>query len=201
MAEINVITRARTGDEAAQRTLYERYFPAAYRLGYLLLGNPCDAEEAVQDAFVYLFRNLDRYDEKRGSFWAWLRVTVVSRSRNKRRYAPAPPLSLEQLEEKGRAPADRRSGTDPAQLLELRGAQRALWEALQQVSPGARNALILRYYADLPYAEIARMLDCSAAAARARVAHGKVQLRHLLAGQEEQLLQRSALSTAVSAVK
>ena len=73
-----------------------------------------------------------------------------------------------------------RSGRDPADVLELQGSQRAIWEALQKVSAGAREALILRYYEGLPYAEISALLGCSPDAARARVAHGKVQLRRLL---------------------
>jgi RNA polymerase sigma factor (sigma-70 family) len=82
----------------------------------------------------------------------------------------------------GRPLPDAHAAHDPEWVAEKRGARREVQEALERVSPGAREALILRYYEDLPYAEIAEILGCSAEAARARVAHGKVQLRHLLAG-------------------
>jgi len=178
------IARAMDGDEAAQRALYEAHHAGAFRLAYVLLGDACDAEEVVQDAFVYLFRHLRRYDPRRGSLWTWLRVILVSRCRNKRRRRRLPLVSLEALEDSGRTPADPAPACDPVGALELRGARRAVWEALQQVSPGARDALVLRYYEGLSYAEIARALDCSADAARARVAHGKVQLRRLLSAPE-----------------
>jgi len=181
MIEADIITRATGGDEAAQRALYEAYFAAAFRLSYLLLQDACDAEEVVQDAFVYLFRNLDRYDPERGSFWAWLRVTLVSRCRNKRRRKVFSLLSLEGLEQSGNAPSDLGSVSDPVSVMEARCVRQAVWEALQKVSPGARDALILRYYEGLPYKEIADILGCSPEAARARVVHGKVQLRSLLA--------------------
>lgn len=179
--EADMITRAIGGDEAAQRTLYEVHYAPAYRLTYLLLQDACDAEEVVQDAFVYILKNLRRYDAERGSFWAWLRVTLVSRCRNKRRRRQLPSISLEVLDAAERSPVDSKLTSDPVGMLELRGTQQAIWKALQEVSSGARDALILRYYEGLPYAEIAALLGCSPDAARARVAHGKVQLRHIFA--------------------
>ena len=92
-SDAETIVRATEGDEAAQRALYEAHHAAAFRLAYLLLGDAFDAEEVVQDTFVYLFRNLDRYDAGRGSFWAWLRVALVSRCRNKRRRRRLPLVS------------------------------------------------------------------------------------------------------------
>lgn len=184
MTDSETISRAVAGDEAAQRTLYETHHAAAFRLAFLLLQNSGDAEEVVQDAFVYVFRNLHRYDPGRGSFWAWLRVVLVSRCRNKRRRKRLPLVSLEALAAAGQAPADPTPAGDPADALERAGRRRVVWEALQQVSPGARDALILRYYEGLPYAEIGEALGCSSDAARARVAHGKVQLRRLLTASE-----------------
>ena len=176
----DTIARATEGNEAAQRKLYEAHHAAAFRLAYLLLQDACDAEEVVQDAFVYVLRSLHRYDAERGSFWTWLRVVLVSRCHNKRRRRQLATVSLETLAAAGQAPADPKPASDPAGLLEMHGTQQAVWEALQRVSPGARDALILRYYEGLPYAEIGPILGCSADAARARVVHGKAQLRRLL---------------------
>ncbi|HET92368.1 MAG TPA: sigma-70 family RNA polymerase sigma factor [Chloroflexi bacterium] len=174
------IAQAIAGDEAAQCRLYETYYAAAFRLAYLMLQNECDAEEVVQDTFVYLFRSLHHYDAERGSFWAWLRVALVSRCRNKRRRRQFALVSLERLEAAGRGLSDARKATNPAAVLEGQGVRQAIWEALQRVTPGARDALILRYYGGLSYAEIAEVLGCSRDAARSRVSHGKVQLRALL---------------------
>jgi RNA polymerase sigma factor (sigma-70 family) len=184
-SDAETIARAIEGDEAAQRALYEAHHAAAFRLAYLLLGDLCDAEEVVQDTFVYLFRNLCQYDARRGSFWAWLRVALVSRCRNKRRRRRLPLVSLEVLDGAGQVPVDPAPASDPADVLEMRGVRRAVWDALQRVSPGARDALILRYYEGLSYAEMAVALGCSNDAARARVAHGKVQLRRLLTAPDE----------------
>lgn len=190
MNDLDTITQAVGGDEGAQRALYETYHARAFRLAFLLLQDARDAEEVVQDAFVYVFRNIRRYDAQRGSFWAWLRVTVVSRCRNKRRRKRLPQISLERLAAVGRSLPDAQRAHDPEWVTESRGARREVREALARVSPGAREALILRYYEELPYAEIAQILGCSAEAARARVAHGKVQLRHLLGGSDQAPVRR-----------
>lgn len=197
MTDAETIARALDGDEAALRVLYEAHHAAAFRLAYLLLRDTCDAEEVVQDVFVYLFRNLQRYDHGRGSFWAWLRVALVSRCRNKRRRRQLHMISLELLDGAGQGLADPDLDGDPASVLERLGMRRAVWEALQRVSSGARDALILRYYEGLSYAEIALALGCSNDAARARVAHGKVQLYRLLtAPGKEALCEGGAVRTA-----
>jgi RNA polymerase sigma-70 factor (ECF subfamily) len=199
MNDTDLIKRAASGDETAQRALYEAHHAAAFRLAYLLLGDGCDAEEVVQDVFAYLLRSLHRYDAERGTFWAWLRVTLVSRCRNKRRRRRLASLSLEGLEAAGTVLADPNPVSDPALVLEMRGVRRAVWEMLQQVSAGARDALVLRYYEGLPYAEIAEALGCSPEAARARVAHGKTQLRRLLAGRGEKRERTAGATSTVEA--
>jgi RNA polymerase sigma-70 factor (ECF subfamily) len=197
MDELETIMQAVSGDDAAQRRLYRAHHAAAFRLAYLLLQNTCDAEEVVQDSFVYVFRNLKRYQPERGTLWSWLRVVLVSRCRNKRRRKQLPSVSIDVLVGTDRVPPDERVDNDPEGALELRGLQRTVWEALQQVSPAARDALILRFYEELPYGAIADILGCSADAARARVAHGKMQLRRLLSPSEgEKAGRRSSLRTA-----
>jgi RNA polymerase sigma-70 factor (ECF subfamily) len=179
-SEAETIALAIEGDELSQRRLYEEHHAAAYRLARLLLRDTHDAEEVIQDAFVYAFCNLERYDARRGSFWAWLRVILVSRCRNKRRRKRLPGVSLDVLKGMGLMPADPKPTNNPAHVLERSETRRIIWEALHRVSPGARDALILRYYEGLSYAEIAEALGCSNDAARSRVVHGKVQMRRLL---------------------
>jgi RNA polymerase sigma-70 factor (ECF subfamily) len=76
---------------------------------------------------------------------------------------------------------DPKPASNPAQVLERSETRRIIWDALQRVSPGAREALVLRYFEGLSYKEMTEALGCSADAARSRVVHGKVQLRRLLA--------------------
>jgi RNA polymerase sigma-70 factor (ECF subfamily) len=183
--EAGLISQAAQGDAAAQEALYEAYFARAYRLAYLLLQNTGDAEEVVQDTFVYLFAHLERYDVRRGSFWAWLRVTLVSRCRNRFRRKEPDARSLDVVEAQGELRSSGGGDRDPAVVVARRDSRREIRDALDQVSPGARDALVLRYYEELTYSEISEILGCSVEAARARVVHGKVQLRRILSDRAE----------------
>jgi RNA polymerase sigma-70 factor (ECF subfamily) len=193
-SDCDTIALAVKGDDLSLRRLYEEHHAGAYRLACLLLRDRHDADEVVQDAFVYAFRNLERFDARRGSFWTWLRVIVVSRCRNKRRRKRLPRVSLDVLKEAGMMPAERNPMGNPVYVLEMSETRRTIWEALSQVTPGARDALILRYYEGLSYVEIGKVLGCSSEAARSRVAHGKVQMRRLLALDGEQ--QESTVTVA-----
>jgi RNA polymerase sigma-70 factor (ECF subfamily) len=187
-SEAETTARAVSGEAGSQRRLYEEHQAATYRLAYLLLQDSQDAEEVVQDTFVYAFQNLERYDAGQGSFRTWLRVILVSRCRNKRRRKRLPRVSLEVLKGIGLTPADPDPRSDPARALERSETRCTVWEALRRVSPGARDALILRYYEGLSYGEIAETLGCSNDAARSRVVHGKAQMRRLLAGSQGESL-------------
>src|SRR3954453_16718900 len=68
---------ARGGAGAAEE-LYERYAPRIYGLGMVMLGNDASAQDLVQDTFVKLLRNADRYDPVRGKLATW--VLLVARS-------------------------------------------------------------------------------------------------------------------------
>ena len=56
-----LLAAIRRGDETAFNRLYERYFQRVYNFAYLRLRNHADAEEAVQETFVAVFRSIDAY--------------------------------------------------------------------------------------------------------------------------------------------
>ena len=68
--EAVLISRARDGDQEAFRQLVERYQGAVYNLAYRMLGDPGDAEDAAQEIFVRIYRQLGRYDPAR-KFSTW----------------------------------------------------------------------------------------------------------------------------------
>jgi RNA polymerase sigma-70 factor (ECF subfamily) len=172
-----LIARCLQGEDVAYHLLYQRYAAYIFRLVYGLLQQRQDAEEVLQDSFEYAFRRLRSYDSGRASFKTWLYKIAVSRSRNKRRRRWLPTLSLSQLPEEqiedGRRP-------QPEEHLALDHRQRTVWEALQALSPKLRETAILRYYAELSYAEIGEILDIPAKTAESRMRLAHKQLRALL---------------------
>jgi RNA polymerase sigma-70 factor, ECF subfamily len=176
-----LIARCLAGEEVAYDALYQRYAAYLYRLVYGLLQHRQDAEEVLQDSFEYAFRRLDRYDSNRASFKTWLYQIAVSRSRNKRRRKWLPTLSLTQLP--GGQLRDRTS-PQPEEGLALTQRHRAVWDALQQLTPRLRETAILRYYEELTYVEIGQVLGIPPKTAQSRMRLAHQQLKNLLSEEE-----------------
>ena len=176
----DLIERALAGDEPAARKLHDDHYPAVLRLAYMLLQNLQDAEDATQEAFIYAFKNLARYDPERASLATWLKIIVTSRCRDMQRRRRVKWLSLQALTETGREPEDESPAHQPDVVIELVGVQQVVWETLEQVPRKSRQALILRYFGDLSYPEMAQALDCALSTAKSRVAYGIRTLARLL---------------------
>ena len=176
----DLIERVLAGDEAAARELHDAHYPVVLRLAYMLLQNLQDAEDATQDAFIYAFQHLARYDPKRAAFATWLKMIATSRCRDRQRRRGFRWPSLQELVGTGFEPEDESSDHQPAVVLELAGVQQTVWEALNQVPDKSRQALILRYFGELSYGEMAQVLGCSVSTAKSRVVYGHRVLARLL---------------------
>ena len=183
-----LIERALAGDESAARQLHDTHYPAVLRLAHMLLQNLQDAEDATQDAFVYAFQNLARYDREKASFATWLKVIVTSRCRDRQRRQRFRWLSLQWLTESGLEPEDETEDHQPHTALELVGMQQMIWDALNQVPQKSRQALVLRYFGQLSYREMAQALDCTVSTAKSRVGYGLRALSQILGSEAEAAL-------------
>jgi RNA polymerase sigma-70 factor (ECF subfamily) len=165
-----------TGDERAAEALYQAHRERVYRLAYALLGDAGDAEEVMQDAMVYALTRTDLYDPQRASFTTWLHMITVSRCRDRKRRKRLPRVPLNGLIEGG---GGRASGPEAAAV--ARESQRELWQALDQLSPKLREAVVLRYWGGHTYQGMAQILSCPLSTAQSRVRLAYEQLRKLLA--------------------
>lgn len=171
------IERGALGDEAACAALYHHFSPAVLRLCLGLLGHLADAEEVTQDSFVYALRNLRRYNPAKSAFSSWLYTIALSRCRNKRRRKWLSALPLELLGAEPRTAGDRQVEA----LLARRGVRQQLWDALQTLPGPLREAVALRYVAEMRYKEIGQMVGCNPKTAESRVRLGIRAMRQTLA--------------------
>lgn len=169
-----LIARCLQGDQAGYAQLYELYAPVIYRLCYSLLLNRQDAEDVMQEAFVYAFRCLHRYDPARAAFKTWLYTIALSRCRNvyRRKHSLLSLLLLPDV------PAPKSDGPEAA--LSKKDAQTALEAALKSLSPPLRESVILRYGHGLTYREMATVIGCPQKTAESRVRLAHDRLRKLL---------------------
>lgn len=139
-----------------------RWAPSV-RLATALVGDRSAAEDIVQDALLELSRRWDRIDNAE----AYLRVAVVNRSRNHRRWLG-----------NGRRRAIALTLTVDAPELD------ELWAVLARLSTRRRAAIVLRYYEDLTIDEIARLLDCRPGTVSSLLHRGLNDLREVLSDDE-----------------
>ena len=140
-------------------------------LAWLITRNAEDARDAVQDAFVGLYRRWD--DLPTGNeFEAYVHRTVVNACLGviRRRPRSLPVAEPERLRSAPVSP-------DAADAL---AASDEVWRLCGELKPVQRTAVVLRFYADLDYADIADALGCAEATARSHVHRATRQLRSRL---------------------
>ena len=71
-----LIVRAQSGDREAFAALFEQYKNMVYKTAYLVLGDSSEAEDALQEVFVQIYKSLGQFDSRKAAFTTWLyRVT------------------------------------------------------------------------------------------------------------------------------
>jgi RNA polymerase sigma-70 factor, ECF subfamily len=167
-----LISRAQAGDREAFVALFEQYKNLVYKTAYLLLGNVQEAEDALQEVFLLVHKSLSSFDSRKGAFTTWLyRITLNFCLNHRRRRHHS---SLEDL-----SPAP---STDfPSSRL---ADEDSLWQATRSLSDKQQAVVILRYYWDLPYAEIASILEVPLGTVKSRLDLALKTLRKILEEQE-----------------
>lgn len=165
------------GDESAFQAVYNLYGPRIYRLCAGLLHNREDAEEVLQDAFEYAFRRIDHYDSRKAAFSTWLYQIAVSRCRNKRRRKWLHTLPLSEIFS---GEISDKNAPNPAENMMLSERQAVIWKALGELSHKLRETAYLRFYEELTYAEIGRILSIPSKTAESRIRLARAALKDLL---------------------
>ena len=163
-----------TGDAADMPTwseLVAQHGDRVYRLAFRLCGNAHDAEDITQEAFIRVFRSLDKY--KPGTFEGWMHRIVtnlfldLARRRGRIRFEALP-------EDAERVPGRERS---PEQVLSEESFDPVLQTALANLSPEFRAAVVLSDIEDLSYEEVGRILGVKMGTVRSRIHRGRAALR------------------------
>ena len=177
-AEIDaIIRRALDGDQESYAALYDRFAASLYRLCYSLLMNEQDAEDILQESFLYAFKNLHRFDSRKASLKTWLYTIAVSRCRNTYRRKRFLTVDISQwFGSQLKAPLSEA----PEAAVIRRDANESIAEALQDLSPRLREAIVLRYGQGMTYREISEVMGCPQKTAESRVRLGHQRLRQSL---------------------
>jgi RNA polymerase sigma-70 factor, ECF subfamily len=169
-----VVALAARSDDVAFAELYDRYGRAAYGLALRVLRDEALAEDAVQEAFLAIWRGAARFIPERGRASSWI-LTVVHRRavdlvrrENRRRTEP---LEGEEL-------ATREGSAEDVAWLRLE--RERVQAALQQLSDPQREALELAYYGGFTQSELAERLGQPLGTIKSRMFAGLERLHELL---------------------
>ena len=153
MDERELIARLQKRDEAAFEELIRQYEKKVYSLCFRMCGNSEDAEEAAQDAFLALWRGIDRFRQESSlSTWIYRLATNACIDTLRRRKKQSGSVSLDD-EELFVDAVD--TSPQPQETVEHREAQKLLQEGLSALPEEYRKVLILREIEGLSYTEIA----------------------------------------------
>lgn len=171
---MQIINRAQSGDREAFAFLFEQYKNLVYKTAYLMLGEPLEAEDALQEVFVQVYRSVSGFDPRKAAFTTWLYRVTINHCLNRRRQQRSFLLPLEEFS------SVLKTDFPGVQLAE----EQVLQQAVSELTEKQRAVVILRYYWDLPYAEIAQVLDLPLGTVKSRLDLALKALRKVIEKQE-----------------
>jgi RNA polymerase sigma-70 factor (ECF subfamily) len=165
-----------SGDVRAFEDLFRNYEKMVFKNAFLITGNRQDAEDVLQDVFTSVWKSRQTFDPAKGKLSTWLhRITVNECFRRRRRDRPVLPLEGMELPDRGRGVQE---------SVEDRMEYDRLVNALETLDAKHRVVLVLRYFNDLSYEEIAKAVDAPLGTVKSRINNGLKILRKRLAETE-----------------
>jgi RNA polymerase sigma-70 factor (ECF subfamily) len=171
-----LLRRAAKGDEDAFTFLYRRHQAAMYRFALRMTGNTWAAEEIVQDVFMILMRDPNKYDATRGALGAFL--YGIARNRVMKHLERLPrEVSLQEKSDDGSGPGIiLQDASTPSSWLEGRERAEQVRAAVMDLPPEFRETVILCEFEELSYEEAAQMAGCPIGTIRSRLHRGRALL-------------------------
>ncbi|URN96243.1 MAG: RNA polymerase sigma factor SigW [Candidatus Pristimantibacillus lignocellulolyticus] len=182
LLESQLVKLALKGDQAAFAELVELYQEKLYHMAYRMLNNRQEAEDVVQDTFLRVYNNLERYDvTMKFSTWIYRIATNLSIDRLRKR-KPVYSLDAESSDYEGldgysMIPSDNRT---PESELLISETQQIIHQAIDTLPPKYKSVMILRYIHELSLQEVGDILDMPVTTIKTRVHRGREFLRKKL---------------------
>lgn len=170
--EFEWVSRAQNGDVEAFSSLLETYQKPVYNLCYRMLGDAYEAEDASQEAFLRAYKHIHRYDSQR-SFSTWMLSIAAHYCIDQIRRRRFPVLSLDD-DDSYLDPPDHEPGPETALLTSEN--QQQVQALLSSLSAQDRAAVVMRYWYDLSYEEIAETLSLTVSAVKSRLHRARREL-------------------------
>lgn len=179
--DLQLVERARAGDEKAFASLMYRYRDSIYYMLLKMVSNPSDAEDLTIEAFGKAFRNIESYTPKY-AFSTWLFKIATNNCVDFIRKKQLSPSPLDHLQENlDNATINIQSDLpDPEETLIISQKISALKEIINQLKPRYKSLIELRYYKEYSYEEISSELNLPIGTVKAQLYRAKTLLYNIL---------------------
>jgi RNA polymerase sigma-70 factor, ECF subfamily len=167
-----LLQRCATGDRAAFRALYDRHSPRLYAVALRITRRPPLAGDAVQDAFIQVWRNSGQFVPGRGSAEAWMTGLVRYRALDLLRRSGPPMQSLEDVQASEEEP--------DLSALAANADGRALRQCLDRLDPQRRHLVVLAFVEGFSHSELAARLSAPLGTVKSAIRRALASLRECL---------------------
>jgi RNA polymerase sigma-70 factor (ECF subfamily) len=179
ISEKGLIRAGQRGDAQALNTLFHRHHQSLFHSALGVMGNPEDAEDALQDGLLSAFRSLKSF-EGRSEFSTWLTRIVINAALMRRRgLAARPTTAVAEPLGKNEIPITERlvsKGPTPEQLFGRLEIREMVKDHIDELSPILRTVFVLRIVREYKTSEAARILSLPVNTLKARLRRARHQL-------------------------
>lgn len=183
-SEQEILEQIRAGHTESFRSIVENYQTPVYNLCYRMLGDPYEAEDAAQEVFIRALKNINRYDTNR-SFSTWLLSIAAHYCIDQLRKRRVNFVSIE--DNPYLALQDHSPGPETAAIMSENQLQ--VQNILKTLNPTDRALIILRYWYEFSYDEIAQSLSLTVSAVKSRLHRSRRSLAESWLNQTSQIIQ------------
>ena len=175
--DVDLVRRARNGDETACHEMVDRYSDHLYGLAFSMVGNAADAADVLQETFLGAFRHLRDF-ELRSSVKTWLsRILLRQVARHHRSKHRHRTVSLEGVSETSE---ELLAGKTSGVAQTTSDARMDVLDALETLSPIHREVIVLREMQGMSYEEIAAVLGVPRGTVESRLFRARQEMRERL---------------------
>lgn len=179
--EILLIERCQAGDRLAFEEIFSLYRDDVFRFSYLVVRDNSLAQDVVQEAFLKVFRSIEKF-QFRSSFKSWLyrvavneAITILRRRKVKEDLEPMPDVSRERT-----AAYAQRDWQPEEAALESEEREILRW-AIGQLDPVHRSVVVLKYFHEFSDTEIGAVIGCPPGTVKSRLHRARELLRNAMA--------------------
>jgi len=171
--DYRLMRRVALGEEDAVVELYSRYSSLVFKLSLQFLSNNAEAEDAVQEIFVRLWKTADRFDPRKAKLVTWVMLITRRHLIDRIRRKSVRPKQQELLDQHKESATD----AQPSANMFKHERNALLWQALQELPELQRTVIERAYFQGFTLREVSRQIDAPLGTVKSALSRGLLRLR------------------------